>query len=183
MPSVEGGGVEKNFFIISNFLKRKIKNTFIITAEKNLSKRINKTNIIYPKSDFWRNKNRPRKYLICLILLIKFLLQNKNVVIFSFQANLYAIIISKLFGQKIISRSNSSPSGWSNNFIKKILYKIGLKLADKIIVNSIEFKNEMKKKFSVNVVHIYNPLDKEKIIKLSKKKVRNPYKKKNLENY
>ena len=178
MPSVEGGGVEKNFFIISNFLKRKIKNIFIITAEKNLSKRINKTNIIYPKSDFWRNKNRPRKYLICLILLIKFLLQNKNVVIFSFQANLYAIVISKLFGQKIISRSNSSPSGWSNNFIKKILYKIGLKLADKIIVNSVEFKNEMKKKFSVNVVHIYNPLDKEKIIKLSKKKVRNPYKKK-----
>lgn len=178
MPSVEGGGVEKNFFIISNFLKKKIKNTFVITAEKNLSKKIEKGNIIYPKSDFWRNKNRPKKYLICLILLIKFLLQNKNVIIFSFQANLYAIVIAKLFGQKIISRSNSSPSGWSNNFVKKILYKIGLKLADKIIVNSIEFKNEMKKKFSINVVHIYNPLDKERIIKLSKKNVKNPFQKK-----
>ena len=44
-----------------------------------------------------------------------------------------------------------------------------------IIVNSIEFKNEMKKKFSVNSIHIYNPLDKDKILKLSKKKVKNLY--------
>ena len=30
-PSIEGGGVEKNLFIISNFLKDKIDNISIIT--------------------------------------------------------------------------------------------------------------------------------------------------------
>ena len=34
MPSIEGGGVEKNFFIISNFLASKIDKIILITAEK-----------------------------------------------------------------------------------------------------------------------------------------------------
>ena len=86
----------------------------------------------------------------------------------------------KLFGINIISRSNSSPSGWSKNFIKNYIYKVGLNLADTIIVNSIEFKQEMKKKFSVNATHIYNPLNKNEIIRLSKKKVKNIFPKKKL---
>ena len=32
MPSIEGGGVEKNFFIISNYLSEKIKNLEVITT-------------------------------------------------------------------------------------------------------------------------------------------------------
>ena len=40
MPSVEGGGVEKNFFIISNHLASKLNNVLLITAEKNLAKKI-----------------------------------------------------------------------------------------------------------------------------------------------
>ena len=32
MPSIEGGGVEKNLFIISNYLSSKIKNISIITT-------------------------------------------------------------------------------------------------------------------------------------------------------
>mgnify|MGYP000876603776 CR=1 FL=1 len=178
MPSIEGGGVEKNFFIISNYLAKKLDKTILITAEKNLSKKIKDIKIIYPKSDFWRNKGRLRKYLICIYLLIKTLVMNKNTFVFSFQANLYAIIICKLFRKKIISRSNSSPSGWSKNLIKNLIYKIGLNLADKLIVNSIEFKNEMKKKFSVNSSHIYNPLNKKEILNLSKIKVKKIYPKK-----
>ena len=96
--------------------------------------------------------------------------------VFSFQANLYAIFVCKILNTKIISRSNSSPTGWSNNFFKKLLYKIGLNLADKLIVNSIEFKNEMKKKFSVDPIHIYNPLNQKEIINLSKKKVKKIFK-------
>ena len=42
--------------------------------------------------------------------------------------------------------------------------------SDKIIVNSNDFKNEFKKFFDANAVCIYNPLNKKKIIKLSKKK-------------
>ena len=36
VPQIEGGGVEKNLFIISNFLKDKIKNISLITISKNL---------------------------------------------------------------------------------------------------------------------------------------------------
>ncbi len=178
MPSVEGGGVEKNFFIISNYLASKLGKVFLITAENNLSKKINNIEIVYPKSNFWRNSGRFRKYIICILLLIKILLKNRDMLVFTFQASLYAILICKLFKIKVVSRSNSSPSGWSKNFIKNYIYKIGLNLADTIIVNSIEFKNEMKRKFSVNTIHIYNPLNKNEIIKLSKKKVKNLYPKK-----
>ena len=175
MPSIEGGGVEKNFFIISNYLANKIEKVFLITAENNLSNKIKNIKAVYPKLSFWRSNGRLRKYIICIFLLIKILLKDRNYLVFTFQANLYAILICKLFRIKVISRSNSSPSGWSKNFIKNYIYKVGLNLADTIIVNSIEFKNEMKKKFSVNPIHIYNPLDKGKILKLSKKKVKNLY--------
>ena len=180
MPSVEGGGVEKNFFIISNYLATKLDKVFLITAENNLSKKIKNIEIVYPRSNFWRKKARFRKYIICVFLLIKILLKNRNILVFTFQASLYAILVCKLFGINIISRSNSSPSGWSKNFIKNYIYKIGLNLADTIIVNSIEFKQEMKKKFSINATHIYNPLNKNEIIKLSKKKVKNLFPKKTL---
>ena len=46
-------------------------------------------------------------------------MKSKDFVVFSFQANLFAILISKFFRKKIIVRLNSSPSGWLNNFIKK----------------------------------------------------------------
>ena len=178
MPSVEGGGVEKNFFIISNYLATKLDKVILITAENNLSKKIKNIEIVYPRSNFWRKKARFRKYIICVFLLIKILLKNRNILVLTFQANLYAILVCKLFGIKIISRSNSSPSGWSKNFIKNYIYKIGLNLADMIIVNSIEFKKEMKKKFSVRAIQIYNPLNKLEIIRLSKKKVGNIFPKK-----
>jgi len=178
IPSVEGGGVEKNFFIISNYLATKLDKVILITAENNLSKKIKNIEIVYPRSNFWRKKARFRKYIICVFLLIKILLKNRNILVLTFQANLYAILVCKLFGIKIISRSNSSPSGWSKNFIKNYIYKIGLNLADMIIVNSIEFKKEMKKKFSVRAIQIYNRLNKLEIIRLSKKKVGNIFPKK-----
>jgi glycosyltransferase involved in cell wall biosynthesis len=180
MPSVEGGGVEKNFFIISNFLGKKRGNVHLITAEKNLNKKLKNIKIINPKSNWWVQKGRLRKYLICIFLLIKEILIEKNSIVFSFQANLYAILVCKVFNTKIISRSNSSPSGWSKQYIKKLIYKIGLNLADIIIVNSKEFHNEMKKKFSVNTIKIYNPLNKKEIIKLSKKRIKRKFKKNRL---
>ena len=111
-------------------------------------------------------------------MLITVLLKNKDVFVFSFQANLYAILICKLLKIKIISRSNSSPSGWSKNIIKNLIYKVGLNLADILIEKNREFKNEMKKKCSVRAIQIYNPLNKLEIIRLSKKKVGNIFPKK-----
>ena len=34
LPSIEGGGVEKNFFIISNFLAKNLKKVYVISADK-----------------------------------------------------------------------------------------------------------------------------------------------------
>ena len=96
IPSVEGGGVEKNFFIISNYLATKLDKVILITAENNLSKKIKNIEIVYPRSNFWRKKARFRKYIICVFLLIKILLKNRNILVFTFQANLYAILICKI---------------------------------------------------------------------------------------
>ena len=72
---------------------------------------------------------------------------------------------------EVIIRSNSSPTGWSNNFIKSYIFKKVLGLANAIIVNSYAFRNELGKKFKVKPICIYNPLNKHEIIKKSKKKI------------
>ncbi len=173
MPSIEGGGVEKNLFIISNYLASKVKKTFVITVNDEFKNQFNKNiEIISPKNQVWKKFGRKIKYLVCLFNLIKIILKHRNISVFAFQANMYAIIVCKLFGIKIITRSNSSPSGWSKSIIKLFIFTKILKSANKIIVNSKEFKNEMKRKFNVNAYYIYNPLDKKKIIKLSKKKIK-----------
>jgi glycosyltransferase involved in cell wall biosynthesis len=110
------------------------------------------------------------KYFYCLIILFIFLLKNKNTVVFSFQANIYCILLCKILKIKIISRSNSSPSGWSHNFIKKIIYKKIINMADAIITNSKDFKKQMDKNFGIKTLCIYNPLNKIEIIKKSKTK-------------
>ena len=158
MPLIGGGGVEKNFFIIANFLATKYKKIYICNSYiKNKSTL--KKNIIF--IDKYKNveNNLLLIYLKSIIKLIKFLILNKNVTVLSFQANIYCIIISKLFRAKIIARSNASPSGWANNIIKKYIFKLILKLADKLIVNSYEFKKEMKNKLNLNTNLILNPLN------------------------
>ena len=42
MPSIDGGGVEKNLFIISNFLSNKIKNLTVITFDDRFKGQFNK---------------------------------------------------------------------------------------------------------------------------------------------
>lgn len=172
MPSIEGGGVEKNLFVISNYLSNNINNVTIITASYLFKKKFNKKILlINPKYKFWNCLGRRYKYFICLFLLLKEILKNRNTLVFAFQANLYCIILCKFLNIKIITRSNSSPSGWSKNFFKKFLYKTLLQMADQVIVNSKDFQDQMKEFFSVNVKCIYNPLDKKNVIFLSKEKV------------
>ena len=171
MPSIEGGGVEKNLMIIANYLTTRIKNVTIISLSKKFKSKFNKKiNFITTKINF-DYLNRKTKYLISLFLLFRELLGNKNKVVFSFQANIYCILLCKILNVKVVVRSNSSPSGWSKNFIKKFVFKFVLSLADKVVVNSFDFKKEMEQKFNVKSFCIYNPLDVHKIKKLSKKKV------------
>ena len=176
MPSIEGGGVEKNLIIISNYFAKKIKNIKLISAENRLRNSFNKKiNFISPSSKFSKNKNKIFKYLICLFLLFKEYLKNKNFIIFAFQANIYAIIFAKILNIKIITRSNSSPSGWSKNPLKRILFKFFLPMADEIIVNSYDFKKQMDKEFNLETKLILNPFDYKKIKKLKNEKIKDNF--------
>jgi len=178
MPSIEGGGVEKNLFIVSNYLSSKINNVALITCNSEYRKIFKGIDFICPKSNLWKKKSRIYKYIICLILLAKILLRRNNCLVFAFQANFYCTILSKLFGAKIIVRSNASPSGYSGSFFKKNLYKAIFSLADEIIVNSNDFKSQFKKTFSLNSTCIYNPLNLTEIVKKSKEKLIFPFFKK-----
>jgi len=179
MPSIEGGGVEKNLFIIVNFLKNKLKNVSLITVSKKHRNKFKKVKIYSPYFNFWDNCGRRIKYIVSLLILIKILIKNRNIAVLAFQANLYCTIVCKLFNVKIIIRSNSSPSGWSNKFFKKFIFKLLLGLTDKVIVNSFDFKRQFKLLFNINAKCIYNPLNKSEILKISKEHAKLPFYKNN----
>ena len=80
-----------------------------------------------------------------------------------------------LFNVKIIIRSNTSPSGWNKSILKNIIFKFFFQKADMIISNSELFKNQLEKKFNINVNCIYNPLDLHNIIKKSKININIPF--------
>ena len=180
MPSIEGGGVDKNFFIISNFLSKKIDDISVITSSKKYKNSFDKKiEVISPFYNFWDNCGRKTKYFVCLLILFKKILFKKDVLILCFQANIYCTILCKLLNIKIIVRSNSSPSGWSKNFFKNFIFRRVLNKADKVLVNSLQFKNQLKKKFNVDAQCIYNPLNTKEIKKKSKKRTKKYFKKKN----
>ncbi len=171
MPSIEGGGVEKNFFLVCNYLVRKIKYLKVITISKKYKKQFDKSIIlITPSSGIWDRLGRRLKYLVAILLLVKEIKKNKNIIIFSFQANIYCILICKMFSVRVITRSNTAPIGWSKNFIKRFIFKKILRLSDKVMVNSIQFQKDLKKELSIKSECIYNPLNKKEIVKKSKKK-------------
>ena len=170
MPSIEGGGVEKNLFIVSNYLAKRLGKISIISASLKYKSKFKKNiNFVGPRSRNWDSKSRRTKYFICLYLLFKKILTDKNILVFAFQANIYCIIICKLFGIKIITRSNSAPAGWSKNIFKKLIFKYFLNAADLVIANSQKFVLSLKKEFNLEALCIYNPLDKDNIVYQSKK--------------
>jgi len=172
-PSIEGGGVEKNLeMIINHFSKHINSKVYLISCDKILDTN-SKINYIKPIINV-RTRNRFFKYLICLISLIKFYFKDKKFVILSFQANVYAIILAKILRQKIIVRANSAPSKWINIYKIPIL-RFFYKLADKVIVNSFNFKKEIDRKFKIKSFVIYNPLNSKKILKLSKVRKKFPF--------
>ena len=173
MPSIEGGGVEKNFFIISNYLATKFDNVTLVTISKIHKNRLNKKiKIIAPNSNIFTNFGRRFKFIISIFYLFKEIVKNKDSTVLCFQGLLYCTFFCKFFSTKIIIRSNSSPSGWSKNIIKNYLYRSIYGWADKIIVNSLDFKNELFKRFKLESICIYNPLNKKEILKDSKKNIR-----------
>ena len=160
MPFIDRGGVEKNLLLIANYFSKKISNIKVCTSSLNKRKIFNKNiKFLSPSIDAPEKINIRIKYFLCLYTLFKFLCSNKNTVVFTFQANIYCVLICKILNVKVIVRSNSSPSGWNHNFLKKFFYKLIMSKADKIIVNSFEFRNQMQKELNLKTKCIYNPLD------------------------
>ena len=167
-PSIEEGGVEKNLINICNGFHKKYK-IYVITANKNKNKFFKKKiNFISPKTNFFDNKSRIIKSVFCVYLLLKN--YNKKNVIVSFQSNILAIVMSRILNYKVIIRSNQSPNNYAKNIIKRIIMSFFYKKADKIIVNSNDFKKEFKKFFNLNSTLIYNLIETTSTLKkLSKK--------------
>tara|TARA_B110001450_G_C17616795_1_gene479581 strand:- start:256 stop:1365 length:1110 start_codon:yes stop_codon:yes gene_type:complete len=167
IPSIEDGGVEKNLFLISNYLNENNYSVEILTCNKDKLANFKKgINFIGVKSNFWQKRSRIVKYFLCLYMLFFNLLwRGDKPLVFAFQANIYAVLVAKTLNTKIITRSNSAPEGWSKNFIKNKIYKMIIKLADDVMVNSIDFKRSFKKRFDIDATCIYNPFDKDFIKK------------------
>lgn len=184
MPTIDVGGVEKNFIIISNYLSQKFDKINVITTStskrKQFSKKIKFDSF---KIKFIEKLPRRLKFFIGLLILAKQLIRNKNNLVISFQANVYCVYLCKLLNSKVIVRSNTSPTNWSKNIFKNLIYKNALSITDALIVNSYEFKNLIKKKFNIKSTCIYNPLNKNEILDKSKKKINLTFFKKNTFNF
>ena len=76
IPSIEGGGVEKNLFIIANYLSSIDNNIKLITASRGFDKKFKNIDIIKPKLSFLKNTSRKFKYLICLLELLKLIIHH-----------------------------------------------------------------------------------------------------------
>ena len=70
MPSINYGGVEKNVFIISNYLSQKDMQVEVLTCNIDMKKMFNKNiKFIGTKNKFWQKRNKKTKYLISIFLL------------------------------------------------------------------------------------------------------------------
>lgn len=172
MPTIEGGGVEKNLFIIANYLVKKIPGSILITYASNFNYRFKSFKIINSKINFKNIASKKLKYLFCIYELIKLFIKHRSYLVLSFQANIYCAFICRLFGVKVITRSNTSPSGWQLGIFRKIIFYFLLKLPNKIIVNSKQFQEEYKNKFGLDTKCIYNPLNIKDILKAADKKIK-----------
>ena len=171
MPSIEGGGVEKNLIVLANYFSKKLKDICLITYDKTFASNFRSDIKIISFKKKADKESKYYKYFICLLLLMREYLRNKNVLVFAFQANIYCLILSKFLSFDVVVRSNSAPSGWSNNFLKNLTFKFFFKFAKSIIVNSKEFKKELDKRFNVNSNMIYNPLNLNQIKRKSYSKI------------
>ena len=163
IPSIEGGGVEKNFFLLVKYLSKEYHKIFVISADRKFPQYSKGIVQINPSFKFSSKNKRFFKTLFCLYLLIKNFAFKKTTIL-SFQSNISIIIVSKIFGFKIIARLNTSLKKYINKFWKKFIFKFIYSKADKIIVNSKNFQKELD---AINLKSnlIYNLVEMKKVKK------------------
>ena len=85
MPSMDGGGVEKNIIIITNYLSKFIGKIKLITFDSRFNNQFNKNIKIVNVEKNNKNKySKYYKYLFCLKILAKEIINNKNTAVFAF---------------------------------------------------------------------------------------------------
>jgi glycosyltransferase involved in cell wall biosynthesis len=171
MPTIEGGGIEKNLLILTDFFIKKNFTIYLFYSSINesIKQKLN-TKIIKKKSKKYIFFNCFNKRIWdsinCSINLFFFINEKKQSIIFSLQSSIFSIIVSKLKNIKIVTRIANHPSASLSFFNNFLFYKIKIniktliyKLSDGIICNSIESKKFFIDKFyKKKLVTIYNPL-------------------------
>ena len=169
IPAITNGGMEKNFFSTTKNLKKGGVNILGVSCSKKKFKKKIKLKKNYGLLEL-DNLNFKLKLVLSFFVLIFKNFKQKNPVL-SYQGNIFAIIACKIIGCKVYIRLNSHPNYYIDSNLKKIFFHFFYKYANEIIVNSKEVKNVLKNKFNLRSTIIYNELDKNNIIKKSKKKV------------
>ena len=185
-PSFERGGVTANLINFVNACDKKKIKIYLITniAGKDQKKFFNK-DVKIIKIDDRSNINYFRRFFTSFfssLILIKLFknIETKNSLVFSFQSHILPILISKIFGRKIILRNSEDIIGATkyadNRFTAYLVFFLKLlfyNFSDGIITNSSKSKESLdkiviKKKTKL----IFNPylkkIDKSK--KIPKKK-------------
>jgi len=161
IPSIEGGGVEKNLYLLIKYLSIKIDKIYIVTANKK-NNTFKKVEYICPNSNYWDKKSRFLKNIVCIYLFIINFWSSKGLIL-SFQSNITSILISKILRFKVLIRLNTSINKYINNFIKKMVFKFFYSLSDVIIVNSRFFQKELSKiNLKSHLIFNLNKLDKKR---------------------
>ena len=66
MPSMDGGGVEKNLILVSNYLSKYLKNISLITYGRKFNTKFNKSiNIINAGKNYKKNPNLQGRLVVC----------------------------------------------------------------------------------------------------------------------
>ncbi len=176
-PTIGVGGVEKNLYLILNYLAKKKININLLTCNFDKRKNFNKqVNIIGPKNNKFNKSYQLIKIFVCLFYFFKSGLIKEKTILFSFQSNIFLILLAYFFNLKIISRINASPDFYLKNKFKKFFFSKIYRLSNIVIVNSSDLQKKIKKYLKVNTIVIYNPAynkRKNKVILKSKKKKKN----------
>ena len=185
-PSFERGGATVNLINFVNACDKKKIKIYLITniTEKDRKKFFNK-DIKIIKIDDRSNTNYFKRYYTSIFSSLKLIklfkrIETTNSLVFSFQSHILPILISKIFGRKIIFRNSEDIIGATkyadNKFTAYLIFFLKLlfyNFSDGIITNSTKSKESldkiiMKKKTKL----IFNPYLKKigKNIKIPKKK-------------
>jgi glycosyltransferase involved in cell wall biosynthesis len=157
-PTIGVGGVEKNLYLILNYLaKQKLKINLLTCSFDKKTKFNKRIKLIGPHNKKFCKSTQIVKIFICLFYFLKTDLIEKKTILFSFQSNIFMIIFAYFFNLKIIARINASPDYYLNNYIKKIFFSKIYKHANIVIVNSNDLKKKVKQFLKINSIVIYNP--------------------------